>query len=178
MKRNIIVLGLISLVMFSCGEKKEEKKENKETTESAASEEEEMDDETGMMDESEIMDESAFDHSEHIGGTDYDAEKMKDWPSQIYRCDGYRPSMASEWIKVIYTPDNDFINTILYWNVNDETPIVLDLIESEYEEGEISGWTGVVKSPDGKEEWGFGMIEDRFNLTYGEEGPFQEFYAE
>jgi hypothetical protein len=175
MKRNI-VLGMTALLLFSCGENAEstEKKEDNGEVQT----EETQTAETETTNENDLIDEAEFDHSEFIGTEDYDPEKMKDWPSQTYRSDGYRPSAASEWIKVIYTPDNEFINTVLYWSTNNDTPIVMVLIESEFQDGEISGWTGKLKSTDGFFDYEFGIIEDRFNLIFDDEGRMQEFIAE
>lgn len=162
MKRKII-LGLIAMMLFSCGENQVKTKDK------------EQQDDKKQVDQ--IINKEV-DHSEFIGNESYDQEKMKNWPSQTYRSDGYRPSATSEWIQVIYTPDKAFINTILYWNTNDDTPIEMELIESKFEEGEISGWTGVVKSTDDFFEYGFGIIEDRFNLIFDDEGRMQEFLLE
>jgi hypothetical protein len=126
----------------------------------------------------ELIDESELDHPTLLGHHEYDPEKMKDWPARTYRSDGYRPSAASEWIKVIYTQDGEFINTVLYWNVNNETPIVMELIESELIDDEITGWSGKVKSPDGFFDYEFGIIEDQFNLIFDDEGRMQTFYQE
>lgn len=165
-----LMLGTVFFILFSCGEKSS-------TSTELIEENQEMLDEDSLK-HIEEFNESDYDHSEFLGHQDYDSEIMKDWPAQTYRSDGYRPSAASEWIKVIYTPDREFINTVLYWNVNNETPIEMKLIESQFEEGEISGWSGVLKSPDGFFEHGFGIIEDRFNLVFDDDGRMQTFYQE
>jgi hypothetical protein len=163
-----IILGATLFFLYACGGSTEEQvsQANTETSTEVASE------------ESGAVNEADYDHPEILGHEEYDPEKMKDWPARTYRSDGYRPSAASEWIKVIYTPDNEFINTVLYWNINDETPIVMELIESEFIEDEISGWSGKLKSPDGFFDYEFGIIEDRFNLIFDDEGRMQTFYQE
>ena len=160
-----IILGAALLSLYSCGEnQKPQVEENTEDTE--------------LFDENQDVNEADYDHSEFIGHQEYDPELMKAWPSQTYRSDGYRPSASSEWIKVIYTPDRAFINTVLYWNVNNETPIEMKLMESEFIADEINGWSGVVKSPDGFFEYEFGIISDQFNLIFDDEGRMQTFYQE
>lgn len=182
MKRNIII-GLTVFLFFSCGGNTESKTEENGTEnqiETKDNESSEQTDESGeLVEEAKVMtEESEAEHSEFIGHENYDPEKMKDWPSHTYRSDGYRPSVTSEWIKVIYTPDNELINTVLYWSTNDDTPMEMEIIDSEFQEGEISGWTGTLKTTDGFFEYGFGIIEDRFNLIYDDEGRMQEFFLE
>lgn len=172
-----IILGAALFLLCACGENSTVSSEDKaQTNTNEITESQEGDEVTS--DEDLAIDETDYDHSEFIGHQEYDPEKMKDWPSHTYRSDGYRPSASSEWVKVIYTPDKEFINTVLYWNVNDETPIVMELIESEFIEDEISGWSGKLKSPDGFFDYEFGIMEDRFNLIFDDEGRMQTFYAE
>ncbi|MCC5923061.1 MAG: hypothetical protein JJT77_04675 [Crocinitomicaceae bacterium] len=151
MKKRNLIYGLMLTLLTACGER---------------------------LDETPITIQETNENSSEEPVGQIDLEAMKDWPSQTYRSDGYRPSAASEWIKVIYTPDGKLINTILYWNVNDETPIEMKLIESEFIEGEISGWSGKLKSPDGFFDYEFGVIADQFNLVFDDEGRMQEFYQE
>ncbi|AFM05948.1 hypothetical protein Fleli_3632 [Bernardetia litoralis DSM 6794] len=95
----------------------------------------------------------------------------------IYRSDGFRPNMASEWVQVRTNADMDKILEVLYWNVQDENKIKLEIVSQEYSEGEISGYTGEVRFPNDETTTDFGMIEDRFNLTpKGEK--MQEFFYE
>ena len=172
-----IILGAALFLLYACGENSTVSSEDKaQTNTNEITESQEGDEVTS--DEDLAIDEADYDHSEFIGHQEYDPELMKDWPSHTYRSDGYRPSASSEWVKVIYTPDKEFINTVLYWNVNDETPIVMELIESEFIEDEISGWSGKLKSPDGFFDYEFGIMEDRFNLIFDDEGRMQEFFAE
>lgn len=150
MKQTIIV-GLTTLLLLGCGSNQEE-----------------------LPISNEEVNEKVGEELENL----FDLEKMKEWPTQTYRSDGYRPSVASEWIKVVYSPDQTTINLILYWSSNNETPIELELIESKFENGEDTGWAGIVKSTDGFFEYGFGIVEDRFNLIFDDEGRMQEFIAE
>ncbi len=83
----------------------------------------------------------------------------------VYRSDGFRPNMASEWVQIRTNSDMSKILEVLYWNVEDENKIKLEIVSQEYSEGEISGYTGEVRFPNDSETVGFGMIEDRFNLT-------------
>ena len=172
-----IILGAALFLLYACGENSTVSSEDKaQTNTNEITESQEGDEVTS--DEDLAIDEADYDHSEFIGHQEYDPELMKDWPSHTYRSDGYRPSASSEWVKVIYTPDKEFINTVLYWNVNDETPIEMELIESEFIEDEISGWSGKLKSPDGFFDYEFGIMEDQFNLIFDDEGRMQTFYQE
>lgn len=95
----------------------------------------------------------------------------------IYRCDGFRPGVVSEWVQVDYDNDVNKIHGIWYWNTSDEKPLALTIIKQEFIDGEISGFTGELSFPGDKEIIGFGIIEDRFNLSYPD-GRFQEFEYE
>lgn len=95
----------------------------------------------------------------------------------VYRSDGFRPNMASEWVQVRTNSDMSKILEILYWNVQDENKIKLEIVSQEYSDGEISGYTGEVRFPNESETVGFGIIEDRFNLT-PEGEKMQEFFYE
>ncbi len=109
-------------------------------------------------------------------------EKEVDYSNQetyvnVYRSDGFRPNMASEWVQVRTNSDMNKILEVLYWNVQDENKMKLEIVSQEFSSGEISGYTGEVRFPNEKETVGFGMIEDRFNLTpKGEK--MQEFFYE
>jgi hypothetical protein len=95
----------------------------------------------------------------------------------IYRSDGFRNGIVSEWIQVAYDDTQDEIAGIWYWNTSDETKVQLKVIKATFSQGEISGVSGKLKFPSDDEEIGFGMIEDRFNLSYSDER-FQEFEHE
>ncbi|TVQ65304.1 MAG: hypothetical protein EA360_10135 [Balneolaceae bacterium] len=171
--KTVTILLLPFFILISCAGETEPRQENIEQLPEVA----------GTLPErgstfEEQFSESDYDHSEYIGIMEYDAEKMAEWPSVAYRSDGFRPGIASEWIRVIYTPDREFIAAILYWNVPDEEPLAADLIETQWEEGEISGWTGTLGFSDDSHRYGFGIIEDRFTLLDEETGLFQEFFLE
>ncbi|MCC5945309.1 MAG: hypothetical protein JJT94_10260 [Bernardetiaceae bacterium] len=94
-----------------------------------------------------------------------------------YRSDGFRPGVASEWVAIKSDPEAFKIIEILYWSTADEDKIPLKIVKQEFSEGEISGYTGEVMFPNDTETVGFGIIEDRFNLSYSED-MFQEFLYE
>jgi hypothetical protein len=94
-----------------------------------------------------------------------------------YRCDGFRPGMASEWVQVKYNSDFTKIEAIYYWNVNNEKPVKLTIHSQEFSKGEISGVTGDVSFPGDSEKVGLGIIEDRLNLIYADKR-MQEFEME
>ncbi|WP_027002216.1 hypothetical protein [Hugenholtzia roseola] len=94
----------------------------------------------------------------------------------IYRCDGFYNGIASEWIQVAFSQDGSKIEGIWYWNTQDENKKALQVSDYQVSKGEISGSTGIVTFPTG-EKYGFGQVEDRFNLTH-EDGRFQEFEYE
>jgi hypothetical protein len=94
----------------------------------------------------------------------------------IYRSDGFRPGLVSEWIEVHYEPGNK-IGRILYWNTQDEKPIELKINKQEYIAGEITGYTGELQFPDDEDKYGFGILEGEFKLTYPDKR-MQEFEYE
>lgn len=166
-------LVLVTFLLFSCGGEenynRDSAADNPEVSDSA------QEWETSVE---ELYGESEFDHSEYIGIMQYDEEMMREWPHVTYRSDGFRPGMASEWIRVIYTPDREFIAAVLYWNMADEEPLAAELVGTEWIEDEISGWTGRLRFSSETPLYGFGIIEDRFTLLDEETDLFQEFFLE
>jgi hypothetical protein len=94
----------------------------------------------------------------------------------IYRCDGFYNGIASEWIQVALSEDGSKIEGIWYWNTQDENKKMLQVLDYTVSQGEISGSSGKLAFPTG-EKYGFGQVEDRFNLTH-EDGRLQEFEYE
>ncbi|GAB4402637.1 MAG: hypothetical protein OHK0053_26700 [Microscillaceae bacterium] len=92
----------------------------------------------------------------------------------IYRSDGFRPGVASEWVQVDTDPEKNVIRGIWYWSTADENPIRLKIIKQEFSGGEISGYTADVSFPDSPEVIKLGIVEDKVNLTWSDE-QFQEF---
>ena len=105
-----------------------------------------------------------------------EAEKDKNL-TDIYRSDGYRPNMVSEWIEVKVDQESHQLLEIWYWNVQNEEKVKLTIVDQEYVDDEISGYSGTLQFPDSSEKIGFGIIEDRFNLTWTE-NDLQEFIFE
>jgi hypothetical protein len=94
----------------------------------------------------------------------------------VYRSDGFRPGLVSEWIEVHYQAGNK-IGKILYWNTQDENPIELKINKQEYVPGEISGYTGELQFPKDNDRYGFGILEGKFKLTHPD-NRMQEFEYE
>jgi hypothetical protein len=95
----------------------------------------------------------------------------------IYRCDGFHPGVVSEWLQVAFSKDSNKIEGVWYWTAQDETPIQLNILEQEFTDGEISGYTATVNFPNSPEKIGLGLIEDKANLSFAD-GQFQEFEYE
>ena len=96
----------------------------------------------------------------------------------IYRADGARPGMASEWVQVDYDKKVNKINGIWYWNVKNEKPIQVKVLKQEFSsdpEGMISGYDGELSFYKGHKA-GFGIIEQTFILE--DDGMRVEFEAE
>lgn len=84
----------------------------------------------------------------------------------IYRSDGFRPGVASEFIQVAYNDDFDRIVGIWYWNNRDQNKIRLEIVNQEVITGdEISGAAGDLRFPGDSEVYGFGIVEGIFALT-------------
>jgi len=110
------------------------------------------------------------------------AEKpASDTPQEIhkvrYRCDGFYPGIASEWIEATYTDTK--LTAMEYWNTQDETRKTLKILSVDYgnPEAEISGISGELEFPGIKGKVGFGGIEDKLNLIFDGDR-FQEFEYE
>ncbi len=98
-----------------------------------------------------------------------DQAKEVESTTAVYRSDGYRPNMVSEWISVKTNIETFEILEMWYWNVQDEKKVKLTILSQEYKEGEeVSGHVGKMKFPNLSEEVGFGMIEDQLNITWSE----------
>lgn len=108
---------------------------------------------------------------------DTNQKKVVKSTTAVYRSDGYRPNMVSEWIEVKTAEETFELLEIWYWNVQDEKKVQLTILNQEYVDGEISGNSGELQFPNSTEKIGFGTIEDRFDLTWSE-GEMQEFIYE
>lgn len=124
--------------------------------------------------------------SEKQASTDSTAQvatekSANDTPQEVqkarYRCDGFYPGIASEWIEVTYTDTK--LTALEYWNTQDETHKTLKILKVEYSDpnSEISGISGELEFPGIEGKVGFGGIEDKFNLIF-EGDRFQEFEYE
>ena len=108
-------------------------------------------------------------------------KSANDTPQEIhkvrYRCDGFYPGIASEWIEATYTDTK--LTALEYWNTQDETHKTLKILRVDYgnPEAELSGISGDLEFPGIKEKVGFGGIEDKFNLIFDGDR-FQEFEYE
>ncbi|MEN9206508.1 MAG: hypothetical protein Q6K70_11940, partial [Thermostichales cyanobacterium DRC_bins_46] len=83
----------------------------------------------------------------------------------LYRNDGFRPAIVSEWIQVHYEITHK-IAKILYWNTADESPVQLKILNQNYISGEISGYTGELQFPSDNSTYPFGILEGEFKLTH------------
>ncbi|GEM_PF-6571524 len=97
--------------------------------------------------------------------------------NQLFRSDGFRAGISSEWIEAEINSELNYILNIEYWNTNDEKPLQFEIISQEYFNDEIAGYSGTLKIPGDDSIFEFGLIEERFNLLYND-GLFQEFYFE
>ena len=95
----------------------------------------------------------------------------------IFRCDGFYPGIASEYLQVDFNAEKKKIEAIWYWNTQDEKKISLKIFSQKYTEGEISGFDGELQFPDNDDKVAWGCVEDRFNLTHKGDR-FQEFELE
>ena len=98
----------------------------------------------------------------------------------VYRIDGDRPGIASEWILVGFDKETNFTG-LWYWNSNDEKRIYMKPVGKEEHYEDLSAMTGQVQHPDGTI-YGYALVEGDFRF-YGLEGTpeedfFQEYYYE
>lgn len=164
MKKHILIFAfglLISTSSCSNSSKTTDKTQDSVATET-------IQEETPKV-ETEIKEEKA-----EVTETDYSNQETF---VNVYRSDGFRPNMVSEWVQIRTNSDMSKILEVLYWNVQDEKKVKLEIVSQEYSDGEISGYTGEVRFPNDSEIIGFGMIEDRFNLS-PKDGKMQEFTYE
>ncbi len=106
-----------------------------------------------------------------------DAEDMESETfTAVYRCDGFYPGIASEWVAITTDSESATIIKAEYWNTDDETKVALRIIEQTYFDEGMPGYTGTVVFP-GQDPIGFGIVEDMFNLTHDGDR-FQQFVFE
>ncbi len=115
--------------------------------------------------------------SEAVAEDKEEAKKSDKPRGSIYRADGLRPGVASEWLQVAFSKDQNKIEGVWYWTTDDENKISLKILEQEFTEGEISGFTATVLFPGSPEKIGLGLIEGKANLSYAD-GKFEEFEYE
>lgn len=95
----------------------------------------------------------------------------------VFRSDGFRPGIASEWIELDLDILNAEILRISYYSTEDEKPLEISIQSQTFYDDEIYGIVGTLLFPDDVSTIGFGLIEDRFILDY-DEFLTQEFYWE
>lgn len=100
---------------------------------------------------------------------------LKEDVKMTYRCDGFRPGLASEYIQVVVNDENK-ITAMYYWNTDDEKKMTLQITSQKFIDGEISALSGAVKFPGSDDPCKFSMLEQNFNLDC--DGMFQEFEME
>ena len=106
-------------------------------------------------------------------------EKTGESLTIIYRSDGFRPGLASEWISVksVEVGDTQKITEMWYWSTADEKKIPGKIVSQKFTSGEmISGYTGEVLFQEGGTPDGFSIMEDI--LSFGSNDNGQEFTQE
>ncbi len=153
--RKITLISLFAyLLLLACGSKTQETKDSTQ--------------------------EETKDSTEQVPSTkasEVEAKKSDKPRGTIYRADGLRPGVASEWLQVAFSKEENKIEGVWYWNTADETKVAVKVIAQEYTEGEISGFTATLAFPGNPEKIGLGLIEGKANLSY-EDGRFEEFEYE
>jgi hypothetical protein len=104
-----------------------------------------------------------------------DYHTLIEFSNLLFRSDGFYPGITSEWIQVVVDPENKKITSAFYWNTSDDRMQDIKLLDYQYIDDEISGYSGRLNLLGS--EFGFGMYEDRFNLVHDDER-FQEFFLE
>ncbi len=95
----------------------------------------------------------------------------------VFRSDGYRPGVASEWIQVAFNPDGQKILVIWHWDTNNDTPKELKIISQNNVEGEISAVTGKILYGSDTDTASFSIVENTFSLRISDDQT-QEFDQE
>jgi hypothetical protein len=103
-------------------------------------------------------------------------ENMKPQGS-IFRCEGCAPGLDAEYYQVAFSKDGKKIVGLWTWEkMQFEKPgkkVKLKILSQEYVNGEISGFTGVFQTPNSSQKYDFGIVEDRFTVSFN--GNFEEF---
>ncbi len=98
--------------------------------------------------------------------------------TSIFRSDGFKTGIKSEWIQSRRNSDMTEILEILYWNTENKEKISLEIVSQKCSQSEeTSGCTGEVRFPNTSEIVSFGTIEENFNLIF-EGNKRQEFNYE
>jgi hypothetical protein len=93
-------------------------------------------------------------------------EKIGEAQTIIYRSDGFRPGLASEWVSVksAEVGGTQKILEIFYWSTADEKKIAFEIVSQKFTDGEISGYSGEVRFPSDESTTKFSIMEDHFDL--------------
>lgn len=154
MKKYILLPLACSSLLFSCGNESDGNANSATTTQTSNDED--------------------SDQTTTAPNTETTAQKERP-RGTIYRCDGFRPGTASEWVQVAYADKENKIVGIWLWDSNNEKKVQVKILEQRFAEGEISGFAGTFEYPGG-DKYGFGIVEDRFNISTDDQ--FQEFEYE
>jgi len=95
----------------------------------------------------------------------------------IYRCDGCSGGITSEYFQIELNKDYDKVVNIWYWNTTNAQPMIVKIVEQNYVEGEISGFTLTINFAGSKDKYYLGLIEDQANLS-DDNGMFKEYRIE
>ncbi len=107
--------------------------------------------------------------------TNVSAQKLP--TGSIYRCDGCSGGITSEYFQIEYNKDFDKVLNIWYWNTSDTKPMIVKIVEQEFVQGEISGFTMTINFPGSNDKYYLGLIEDHANLS-DDNGMFKEYILE
>ncbi len=103
--------------------------------------------------------------------------KDQNMVKMIFRYDGYRPGITSEWIQVGFSEGGEKIIGIWYWDSNNEVPQEIKILTQESSEGEISATYGTIIYGSSTDTASFSIIENTFRLFINED-EYQEFEQE
>ncbi len=93
-----------------------------------------------------------------------------------YRSDGFYNGIASEWLQIAFTADG-VLESVRYWNTEDEKPVAFIISNFQKVEGEITGITATLQFPGATDAYQLGMVEGEVLLTHAD-GREQEFEYE
>lgn len=160
MKKTLFYVGMMSLLLQACQSNKNEEQE------------------TAVVQTEINAEESNEEANSKEVEVDNNATKGKfDLKTgEIYRCDGFYNGIVSEWLKIDYTKEGK-LNTVWYWNVQDEKPIQLKVSNIKTVGGEeVGGVSATAKFPTG-DAVELGIMEDKVTLIHDGDR-YQEFELE